>query len=595
MYTLRLSLLMNITLLTACNFITAEELAYRQGTNSGCTDVWYLDADGDGVGGSASLFACESPGREYTQTTGDCDDDNPTVSPNGVEDCSTDLDEDCDGTPNAKDPLTLSPMDCIEWFADRDGDGYGDDLDVHCDCVAADVYVLTEGGDCYDQLTTVNPEQEEICGDGFDNDCDGSANGCGYTEDFVLSESQLIVGDMAQGYAGSNIATGFILPDDVPAVLILSDGAANGLGRIDILDAETVNTALGTLMVSAAVASITGESDSGFGERMLSTADLIGDQTADLVVSAPSWVDGDGRSVGKVYLFEGPIRGENFAQAASAKIFGSAAGDQFGSSLAVVDSKIWVGAQGSDLGAVNAGTVVVHSTEGQPMHQIVATEPSMRFGASMSRAEDLNGDGITDLAVGAFGANNGKGSTLIYWTAGGLTAFAPSDADVIWNGVLPEEGSGTEVAVVGDLTGDGLQNLAITAPNSSRVYVVSAAEQSIALLDTAQVTLIGDADSALGSSVAEMGDFNGDGQSDLVVGGFIGSQIAIAYGPLNGTYTSENLVILQNRGSDQLGWSMAGGIDLTGDDVADLFVGAKTASEGFNKNGVVFMLEGRGL
>ena len=40
---------------------------------------------------------------------------------------------------------------------------------------------------------------------------------------------------------------------------------------------------------------------------------------------------------------------------------------------------------------------------------------------------------------------------------------------------------------------------------------------------------------------------------------------------------------------------MAGGIDLTGDDVADLFVGAKTASEGFNKNGVVFMLEGRGL
>ena len=137
--------------------------------------------------------------------------------------------------------------------------------------------------------------------------------------------------------------------------------------------------------------------------------------------------------------------------------------------------------------------------------------------------------------------------------------------------------------------------MAISATNGSRVYVVSALEGGDRLLDQAPVTLVGESGSALGSAVANVGDFNGDGQSDLVVGGFIASQVAIVYGPLNGTYTPSEQVVLQNRGSDQLGWSLAGGIDFTGDDVSDIFVGAQTASEGFNKNGVVFMLEGRGL
>ena len=135
----------------------------------------------------------------------------------------------------------------------------------------------------------------------------------------------------------------------------------------------------------------------------------------------------------------------------------------------------------------------------------------------------------------------------------------------------------------------------MTAPNGSKVYIVSAAEDTERSLDQAPVTILGEVDSALGSSVAEVGDFNGDGQADLVMGGFIASQISILYGPLNGTYTPSEQIILQNRGSDQLGWSLAGGIDFTGDEVSDVFVGARTASEGFNKNGVVFMLEGRGL
>ena len=364
--------LVTLGLLTfsGCNFISDEELAYRQGANSDCSEPWFLDADGDGVGGTVSLFACESPGKEYTQMTGDCDDENPLISPISVEDCSTDLDEDCDGTLNAADPSELSASSCLDWFADRDGDGFGDDADIRCDCVADDIYTVLEGGDCYDQLTIVNPDQEEICGDGFDNDCDGSANGCGYTEDFVLTDGQLIVGDVPQAYSGSNVATGFVLPDGEPAALFLSSGAEDGFGRIDVFDADTLNSATGSLTISSGVSSVIGEQDSNFGERMLASTNLVGDESVDLVVSAPTWTTEEGLSQGKVYVFQGPLRGNLLAQDAEVSIVGNAAGDQFGSGLSVVDSQVWIGSKGVDLGAVNAGAVFVHSADGEPIHQL---------------------------------------------------------------------------------------------------------------------------------------------------------------------------------------------------------------------------------
>lgn len=585
------------TMLVGCNFITAEELAYRQGQggSNDCTDIWFLDADGDGVGGSASLFACRAPSASYTQVTGDCDDENPSISPNAIEDCGTPIDEDCSGTKNASNPLEQPPLDCTEYFADRDGDLFGDDQDVVCNCEPGTVYTALSGGDCYDQLTTVNPDQEEICGDGFDNDCDGSANGCGYTTDFSLLNAQQIRGATAQAYAGENLAVGTLLPDASPALAVLSSGAESGAGRIDILDADTLSTATETLSTMNRVASIIGEQDSDFGEVISAYGNISGSEDVDLLVSAPTWTDVEGRSTGAVYLFEGPFVGNRAAATAELILVGSGASDRFGSAVASVDAQIWVGAQGSDLGAINAGAVFVYSSEGEALHQLTTNEPSMNFGSAISAPTDLNGDGALDIAVGAFGANGDKGAVLVYWNAGELQAIAPSDADVAWNGVLSGENAGQNVEAVGDVTGDGYVDLLIGTPNTSRAYVVSAFETSTSLLDQATATLVGDAESALGYSIVDIGDFNGDGQADVVLGGFLGSQIAIAYGPLLGEYGREDMVILENRATDQLGWSMAGGLDFTGDDIPELFVGARTASDGLNKNGLVFMLEGRGL
>ena len=86
----------------------------------------------------------------------------------------------CDGVDNDGDGLVDDEDDDVDGntlvWVDNDGDGYGagDRLDV---CRVRPEHVLN-GQDCDDTNRDINPEAEEVCDDGLDNDCDGSANGC---------------------------------------------------------------------------------------------------------------------------------------------------------------------------------------------------------------------------------------------------------------------------------------------------------------------------------------------------------------------------------------------------------------------------------
>jgi hypothetical protein len=66
--------------------------------DEGLATTWYPDADGDGYAdGDAPTDFCEPPGSGYLQTTGDCDDADAAVNPDGVEVCDDSIDQDCDG------------------------------------------------------------------------------------------------------------------------------------------------------------------------------------------------------------------------------------------------------------------------------------------------------------------------------------------------------------------------------------------------------------------------------------------------------------------------------------------------------------------
>ena len=88
--------------------------------------TWYPDADGDGFGEDDNPVEDCNPGPDYTVDDGDCDDADGAINPDAEEVCDG-VDNDCDG--GIDEGVTST------WYADDDGDGYGND------------YTATEGCD----------------------------------------------------------------------------------------------------------------------------------------------------------------------------------------------------------------------------------------------------------------------------------------------------------------------------------------------------------------------------------------------------------------------------------------------------------------
>jgi len=112
-----------------------------------------IDVDGDG-------FATEDDDGNVL----DCDDGDASVNPNAIEVCNM-VDDNCDGQ------IDNDAVDTVTYFADNDGDGYGDDDNgTSTACVAPDGFV-ENNEDCDDGNASVHPGAPEICDNLIDDDC----------------------------------------------------------------------------------------------------------------------------------------------------------------------------------------------------------------------------------------------------------------------------------------------------------------------------------------------------------------------------------------------------------------------------------------
>ena len=136
--------------------------------DEGATSTFYADSDGDGFGdASTSMQACSAP-TGYVSDDTDCDDNDGNNYPGNTEVCDG-QDNDCDGQIDEGATSTF--------YADNDGDGFGDASTSMQACSAPTGYV-SDDTDCDDNDANNYPGNTEVC-DGQDNDCDGQVDeGC---------------------------------------------------------------------------------------------------------------------------------------------------------------------------------------------------------------------------------------------------------------------------------------------------------------------------------------------------------------------------------------------------------------------------------
>ena len=212
--------------------------------------TWYADADADGYGDTAvSQQSCDEPSG-FVAVTGtadsDCDDTDTTINPAAAELCDG-VDNDCDGAVDEDDAT-----DASTWYADNDGDGFGDGSVSQVGCEAPSGFVAN-GSDCDDTDANINESAAELC-DGVDNDCDGTADerdaldaSTWYADDdadgFGDVGSTTVACDEPSGYAADSSDCDDSDATISPAVAELCDGVDNDCdGTVDEDDSADAST-----------------------------------------------------------------------------------------------------------------------------------------------------------------------------------------------------------------------------------------------------------------------------------------------------------------------------------------------------------------
>ncbi len=320
----------------------------------------------------------------------------------------------------------------------------------------------------------------------------------------------------------------------------------------------------GTVRTSTKIGSYTGGGPAlanfdKFGVSVTNLGDLDGDGVNDLAVGANAdATGGDYRGAVHVLLLNSNGTVKSSTKIASGTNGGPtlADGDSFGIAVTSVGdldgdgvTDLAVGADADDTGGdyrgavhvlllnrngtVKSSTKIADGTGGGP-----TLNDGDSFGVGVANAGDVDGDGVTDLAVGAlYDDTNGTdcGAVhLLFLNSDGTVKSSTKIASDTGGGPTLNEGDAFGVAVTGagDLDGDGVTDLVVGAdyddtngPDRGAVHVLllnsdgTVKSSTKIASDTGGGPTLNDDDS-FGTSVANVGDLNGDGMVDLAVGAY---------------------------------------------------------------------------
>jgi len=551
---------------------------------------WYADLDADTFGDPTAFVAsaCDNPGAASTDPS-DCDDTDAAIFPGATDTWYDGVDSDCSG--NDDD--------------DADGDGY--------------TAQSAGGDDCDDGDFFVNPGQTEVCGDGVDNDCDAIVDSCDVTA--------TLIGANAGDTFGASVAIAGDLNGDSIADLVVgadredTNGAGAGAAYIFFGPIDGDRTA------DEADASAFGELlGDHLGATVAGPGDITGDGFDDVVIGAYD-TDLGGAGAGTLYIFAGPVSGELDLTDAVGRLDGEAAGDQAGWAIAGAGdvngdniADLLTSSYQNDENGSQAGVVYLFLAPATGVFRLWSADARLlgeqagdQAGTSVAGGGDVNGDGLDDLLIGAPYEHSGGIYTGAAYVVEGLPrgTFALDEADARLKGNNSGDLAGSAVSM-GDVNDDGYADLLVGASDadlggntSGAAYLVMGPVSGRSALSAAAATFVGeDNDDQAGASLSIVPDIDEDGLPDIIIGARrddVGSSNAGAAYILLGAQSG--VVDLRNAdgklNGDQndawLGFSVAGGGDLTGDGINDIVVGAPFQNEASGADsGAVYLIPGGG-